>query len=264
MIKFFRKIRYDLMEQNKTGKYFKYAIGEILLVMIGILIALLINSKVEQINKTKEAFNSVLNLRNDIEKDFLQLDNFWFPRIKSQMDARERLTTFLENNLALIEDSLQFVIDVQTISTYYTFDPNKSAMEDLFNTNGLKLIEDQRLLGSLLNYKRTLENVTESDLIQRAYFLNLYNQLSVNIVGGLAMQENLMIDPQFDEYKIKKALQNALNSDKIRSSDYLRKLLISTYLPIHTKRKGYLNLREQAKNLLIIIDEIINNINSDI
>jgi len=44
MIKFFRKIRYDLMEQNKTGKYSKYAIGEILLVVIGILIALSINN----------------------------------------------------------------------------------------------------------------------------------------------------------------------------------------------------------------------------
>ena len=44
MIKFFRKIRYDLMEKNKTGKYFKYAIGEIILVVIGILIALQINN----------------------------------------------------------------------------------------------------------------------------------------------------------------------------------------------------------------------------
>ena len=44
MIKFFRRIRYNLMEQNKTGKYFKYAIGEIILVVIGILIALSINN----------------------------------------------------------------------------------------------------------------------------------------------------------------------------------------------------------------------------
>jgi hypothetical protein len=44
MIKFFRKIRYDLIENNKTGKYFKYAIGEIVLVMIGILLALQVNN----------------------------------------------------------------------------------------------------------------------------------------------------------------------------------------------------------------------------
>ncbi len=44
MIKFFRKIRFDLMNQNKTFKYLKYAIGEIVLVVIGILIALSINN----------------------------------------------------------------------------------------------------------------------------------------------------------------------------------------------------------------------------
>jgi hypothetical protein len=44
MIKFFRKIRYDLLEKNKTGKYFKYAFGEIILVVIGILIAVQINN----------------------------------------------------------------------------------------------------------------------------------------------------------------------------------------------------------------------------
>ena len=44
MLKFYRKIRYDLIEKNKTGKYLKYAIGEIILVVIGILIALSINN----------------------------------------------------------------------------------------------------------------------------------------------------------------------------------------------------------------------------
>ncbi|MFC7357690.1 hypothetical protein ACFQO1_08330 [Jejudonia soesokkakensis] len=44
MIKFFKHIRYKLMVENKTGKYLKYAIGEIILVVIGILIALQINN----------------------------------------------------------------------------------------------------------------------------------------------------------------------------------------------------------------------------
>ena len=45
MIKFFRKIRYNLMSENNTGKYLKYAIGEIVLVMIGILLVLDENNK---------------------------------------------------------------------------------------------------------------------------------------------------------------------------------------------------------------------------
>jgi hypothetical protein len=58
MIKFFQKTRYDLMEKNKTGKYFKYAIGEIILVVIGILIALQINNANEnrKITETKKEY----------------------------------------------------------------------------------------------------------------------------------------------------------------------------------------------------------------
>jgi hypothetical protein len=43
MIKFFRKIRQNLLSESKTGKYIKYAIGEIVLVVIGILIAIQLN-----------------------------------------------------------------------------------------------------------------------------------------------------------------------------------------------------------------------------
>ena len=44
MIKFFRHIRKSLLEKNLMGKYFKYAVGEIILVVIGILIALQFNN----------------------------------------------------------------------------------------------------------------------------------------------------------------------------------------------------------------------------
>ena len=56
MIKFFRHIRQRLLSEGKTGKYFKYAIGEIILVVIGILIALQINNWNEnRKNKVAEA-----------------------------------------------------------------------------------------------------------------------------------------------------------------------------------------------------------------
>ncbi|MEH6536964.1 MAG: DUF6090 family protein [Psychroserpens sp.] len=74
MIKFFRKIRHDLMEQNKTGKYFKYAIGEIILVVIGILIALQINNWSEGIkngNTEQEFYKEILS---DLEKDNIKLE----------------------------------------------------------------------------------------------------------------------------------------------------------------------------------------------
>ena len=60
MINFFRHIRKDLMEKNKTGKYLKYAFGEIILVVIGILIALQINNWNEdrKTNSIKQSYYS--------------------------------------------------------------------------------------------------------------------------------------------------------------------------------------------------------------
>ena len=54
------------MEKNKTGKYFKYAIGEIILVVIGILIALQINNWNETKKKTIETRNVLLEIKEDL------------------------------------------------------------------------------------------------------------------------------------------------------------------------------------------------------
>ena len=69
MIKFFRRIRFDLMEKNKTGKYFKYAIGEIVLVVIGILIALQINNWNEERKANISENKALLALKNEFDKN---------------------------------------------------------------------------------------------------------------------------------------------------------------------------------------------------
>ena len=69
MIQFFRKIRFNLMEKNKTGKYLKYAIGEIVLVVLGILIALQINNW-NELNKERANEKIILNeIRDNLKFD---------------------------------------------------------------------------------------------------------------------------------------------------------------------------------------------------
>ncbi len=70
MTKFFRKIRQKLLSENKFSKYLLYAIGEIVLVVIGILLALQVNNwninRIET-NQTKAILNSmILDLESDI------------------------------------------------------------------------------------------------------------------------------------------------------------------------------------------------------
>lgn len=68
MIKFLRKIRYNLISTGKTSKYLKYAIGEILLVVVGILIALQINNW----NENKKARRTEVKLLNELKEDLLK------------------------------------------------------------------------------------------------------------------------------------------------------------------------------------------------
>lgn len=65
MIKLFRNIRQNMIKENKTGNYLKYAIGEIVLVVIGILIALQINNW----NEKKQNENKITSILEDIQKD---------------------------------------------------------------------------------------------------------------------------------------------------------------------------------------------------
>ena len=66
MLHFFRKIRHDLIANSQSIKYLKYAIGEIVLVVLGILIALQINNWNENRNISKIELTLLANLKNDI------------------------------------------------------------------------------------------------------------------------------------------------------------------------------------------------------
>lgn len=75
MIKFFRHIRRSLINENKMGKYFKYAIGEILLVVIGILIALQINNWNEEQNNNQKLISIYKSVYADIKNDLKDLND---------------------------------------------------------------------------------------------------------------------------------------------------------------------------------------------
>ena len=73
MIPFFRKIRKKLADDNKPIKYLRYAIGEIVLVVIGILIAIQINNWNEDYKSKKKERGYLINLQQDLKADSLRL-----------------------------------------------------------------------------------------------------------------------------------------------------------------------------------------------
>ena len=74
MIKFFRKIRQNLIMENKTGKYLKYAIGEIVLVVIGIIIALSLNNWKENLANLGEETRILSGLKQEFEVNLAEVN----------------------------------------------------------------------------------------------------------------------------------------------------------------------------------------------
>ena len=117
MIKFFRKIRQNLLSEGKTGKYLKYAIGEIALVVIGILIALSLNNWNQNVTHKNELKQTVKEIRSDLNKDIL----FLREDIKFSEAFINNVDNLLNNGNTMPVDSLLNNISrVHRISSFAT------------------------------------------------------------------------------------------------------------------------------------------------
>ena len=99
MLHFFRKIRHDLIAKSKFYRYFKYAFGEIILVVIGILIALYINKWNDQRKNEERLTNIFIEIQNDLSKDILRINEIlkWYSK-------RDSIIYLVLNDRLTIED----------------------------------------------------------------------------------------------------------------------------------------------------------------
>ena len=145
MIKFFRKIRYNLMETGKTGKYFKYAIGEIVLVVIGILIALQINNWNE--NRKNRIIEKTLysSLISNLESDLADISHK-ITVVSVSLKAQDIFMTMSFEQLTNKYDivTIESLID-DLGNCSISFFPNYGYYHKIFNNNQIDLIQSKDL-----------------------------------------------------------------------------------------------------------------------
>lgn len=151
MIKFFRHIRKNLLMENKTSKYFKYAIGEIVLVVIGILIALQINNWNQ--NRLNEQLESQYcnRLLEDVreEKVILQAVLNYSTQVVSH--AKNAISVY-ENSPVSNPNPVDNLIDMYQASQI--IDPNsaESTYRELIASGQINLIQNDSLKTALIRY----------------------------------------------------------------------------------------------------------------
>ena len=161
MIKLIRNIRKKLIAQGKTTNYIKYALGEIVLVVIGILIALQVNNWNEnRISYTKK--EKLLHaLRIEFTSNLTQLDKvLYFDKIV--LEGTKRLMDIdLENSIEITSDSMPNWL--QNASFRWTFNPINGALRSGISSGEIHLIKSDSLVNLLFGWQDFVADSRENE-----------------------------------------------------------------------------------------------------
>jgi Family of unknown function (DUF6090) len=243
MIKFFRKIRYDLMVKNNTGKYLKYAIGEIVLVVIGILIALQVNNWNQERKSKKEGSRILQELyiefsdnRTVLKERILVIENANQSIITLLNFINKEKETILNVNLdSLISSSLK----------YGNYNPSNSTIQELIGSGKLNLIDSKLLKKNLYDWLQLLKDSDEDfkNQDQQAttfvvpYLnkqismknLNMYNNIGIKEESQLFSKDyyNMFHDLEFENLYHNKLFWNIIMVNHYRELDALALKIIN-------------------------------------
>ena len=148
MINFLRKIRKQLLSENKFTKYLIYALGEILLIVIGILIALAINNSNENSKERTKELSYLKNIKNDLIINVQEIDGYINNREQKIASAKNILEHF---DGKPIEDLETMVVDMGNIYSWRKFFQNNNTYQELINSGNLAIISNDSIQNTLLN-----------------------------------------------------------------------------------------------------------------
>ncbi len=177
MLPFFRKIRWRHARENNFFKYARYAVGEIVLVVIGILIALQINTWNEnkKLNKLKDSY--LIRLINDIEQDTANINH-----VRSQIDLNQAI-------IKKVITSLDPEIDSQVLDTsirdYFSqgwllseFVPTVNAYTDLSQTGNMNILDNSDLVNEIIEYYGYLAQTENSYNVNKNWITPIDQELA--------------------------------------------------------------------------------------
>ncbi len=186
MIKVFRKLRHNFLETGKTTKYLKYAIGEIVLVVIGILIALSINNwnNSRELKTQNKQFLKKMEIelnqnRNRIEYAILNgiKDRPGLVKASKACDSLLKITYD-----GLDEKSLHYLLSAQIYAGGTALALNTSTYEELLNTGKLYTLGTDELVTAISSYYKLCERETMYQEKNAEFLEETFDKLQQNFL----------------------------------------------------------------------------------
>ncbi len=245
MIKFFRKIRQNLLSQGKTGKYFKYAIGEIFLVVIGILIALQINN----LNDQRKARAVTHLYYKQLLEDF-EIDKNYIEETSSVIDSNlvryEAYEAIYDKKDLTLPEALEGLGIGFSVIKNIDFPSN--TISTLQNTGDIKLIPSQ-IRNKLIDLQKRKDKLVKSSGLNNTAILEFFNSARI-ISGGRSFAQRIQDQAELIKYY----------PDEQEQIKILRTLEAAFQLKNDTERGELYRLEKIKKQ----IDEITKLINAEL
>ena len=194
MIPLFRKIRKKMADDNKPLKYMRYAIGEIVLVVIGILVALQVNNWNENRIKLNESIIHLQSLKSDLEVDTIYFN-------QQKREAQKQVDNYLiffkksyetQNNIEEVTE----LIDLAYPFTKYLHVQNSTFLE-MVNAGKLNDLANEELKSSIVALYRDYEIARLGNRDYNEYTVSLMEGLKFNIWKFLSGNRENLFDEEF-------------------------------------------------------------------
>jgi len=222
MIRFFRSVRQHLLVDFRFSRYFLYAAGEIVLVVIGILIALQINDANDARKERLKEIHYLENIKTDLNINIQEMDRYLAIRTAC-IEAAQRLMTHFEGEP--IADYDAFNADGVSIYSWQKFYQTNNTFQELVNSGNLALISNQAIKTGLMDLESLYKKMkseedhfrfdTEKLIYEPLYELMDLQQLVNNFTyvasGGRSGEKVTLDAAYFEDYLQSRKLKNGFS-----------------------------------------------------
>jgi len=144
MLKFFRKIRQQLLSENRFSKYLIYAVGEIVLVVIGILIALQVNNWNEQRKLENTGQEYVYEIYKELKTERSNIDSI-LSSLSTQYSGTEYVLSVIESEKQNIKDTIQFTKHFWSTTRLFIIERDLNTFDKLKSSGQSALLKNDSL-----------------------------------------------------------------------------------------------------------------------
>ena len=224
MIKFFRHIRQQLLSENKFSKYLLYAIGEIVLVIIGILIALAINENAKDKNNLELRDLYIIQLEDEANRNLnrlKELKEFTIEMLK-EVDTLINILYIKDYDNPKIAEKSEIILHTNGLN------PTTVTYENLKFSGDLKLFDDLNLRNAISEPYETFNDIKNVEDLDYGGFRDYYENFLIRNVSFFEMQltaKSYAKEIHFQNYIIARRTSLNLNKEAYeRSIESLNKL----------------------------------------